>query len=177
MLMVSLPGYFFTICFVVKSQVVCQLIARIIINVNICIEAVNIFSGGICEFYHRSSFRRAPNILRYQCERFLTLPIPAHSCEGRNPVKLRVAENRAFYPKNDPFKLIYSPVIVFIHNIINGLSRVIQVRPWKGLGWKTTGGIYLIYGCPELLWVPWKGIVVPANAGTQCNKESPGATH
>ena len=52
-------------------------------------------------------------------------PVP----ESRNPVKQRVAENRAFYPQNDPFKLIYSPVIVFIHCIINGLSRVIQVRP------------------------------------------------
>ena len=50
MLMVSLPGYFFTICFVVKSQVVCQLIARIIINVNICIEAVNIFQAGFVSF-------------------------------------------------------------------------------------------------------------------------------
>ena len=52
-----------------------------------------------------------------------------HSGESRNPVKQRVVENRAFYPQNDPFKLIYSPVLVFIHNIINGLSRVIQVRP------------------------------------------------
>ena len=34
-----------------------------------------------------------------------------------------------FYPQNDPFKLIYSPVLVFIHNIINVLSRVIRVRP------------------------------------------------
>ena len=45
-----------------------------------------------------------------------------------------ISAGRSFTPTEmmlpcNLLKLIYSPILVFINNIINGLSGVIQVRP------------------------------------------------